>query len=231
MGILTAFRLLRAAIIAVGLISLAFVLVPAYVEPLWSWVTFITSGIGTDVLPSFDETRHLSSMALAGFVLCGVVYSVWRDRRFRRLQAEYAYRTGAGRLKEKAANLETQLNKTIQERDDLEQAHEELTQQLTAALVSSKEHEVRSEYGRADRQVLGELRKEFDGLMRAKGNLEGFREAMHMFLTNHNSEETPEVCVERSAMESGKTDQPALPYLARYAKSSDNHELHRNRLQ
>ena len=56
MGMLTAFRLLRTAIIAVGLISLAFVLVPAYVEPLWNWVTFVTSGIGPDVLPSFNET-------------------------------------------------------------------------------------------------------------------------------------------------------------------------------
>jgi len=216
MGMLTAFRLLRTAIIAVGLISLAFVLVPAYVEPLWNWVTFVTSGIGPEVLPSFNETQHLSGMASAGFVLCGVAYSVWRDRRFGRLQAEYSYRTGANQLKGKVADLETELRNTVQERNKLEQAYEALTKQLTDALVSSKEHEVRSEYGKEDRQLLSELRKEDSA------------RPMHLFLTNHRSEEMPEVCVERLTAESTKEDQPAIPYLPRYAKPSGDH---RHRLQ
>jgi hypothetical protein len=177
-------RTVRTALIIACLCSLAIVLLPNYTEPLWSWAKFVSGSVGKDPLPSFGETQHWSGLALAAFVVSGIAYNLWRDRRFRGLQAEYAYRTGATHLKEKLGEVEAQLQRATQDRDKWQEAYLGLMKQHAAALIASKEHEVRSEYGRVDREALGELRKDFDSLVRSKGHIEGFREAMHFFLTN-----------------------------------------------
>ena len=198
-------RYLRTAVIAVGLFSLVCVLFPNHIEPLWHWAKFVSSSVGTDALPTFEQTQHMSSLALAGFVICGIALNWWRSRSYRALQAEYAYQTGATHLKEKVAELETQLRKMTKERDNWEEAYLTLTKQHAAALVTSKEHEVRSEYGKADHEALGTLRKEFDAIVQAKGHIEGFREAMNFFLTRlSDSAEPVEVSVKPSSNGSSK---------------------------
>jgi hypothetical protein len=194
-------RLLRAAVIALGLASLAVVLVPRHTEPLWDWTSTIAGLAGSShSLPTFSETQHWSALALATFVFVGIAYNLWRDRRQRRLHAEYDYRTGASHLREKVADLQAQLRRAVAERDKWEGSYLSLHKKHVDALVASKEHEVRSEFGRIDREALSELRKELDALLRSKGHIDGFREALHYFLA-HMSEpgHTGEVIVEATA--------------------------------
>jgi hypothetical protein len=211
-------RYFRSAVIAVGLASLAVVLTPQYTEPLWAWTQSVAGVVAHDPLPTFDVTQHWSGLALAAFVLGGIAYNQWRDRRHRVLQAEYHYRTGASHLKAKVAELQAQLNRVTADRDKWEGAHATLSKKHTDALVASKEHEVRSEFGRDDRQALAELRKELDALVHAKGHIEGFREAMHFFLASMpDAAQPPKVTVEATTKGSGrerptKGNCPALPY-------------------
>src|ERR1043165_432368 len=183
---MSSIRLLRMAVLASGLASLAVILVPRYMEPLWNWAKFTSSALGNDPLPSFGETQHVSSLVLAGFVLVGVAYNYWRDRRYRALQAEYAYQTGATHLQAKVADLEAQLRKTGLERDKWQEAYLTLSKQHTDALVKSKEHE------------------------------DGFREAMHLYLkTISDHENIPEIAVATVSNGSPKEKRekrPALPF-------------------
>jgi hypothetical protein len=177
-------RFFRSAVVAVGLASLATVLAPEYTEPLWDWAGAVARAAGHGPLPSFGEARHGAALVLATFVVAGVGYNLWRDRRQRALRAECDFRTGATHLKEKVAGLQAELRRTAAERDKWQESYLSLTKKHTDALVAAKEHEVRSEYGRCDHDALGALRKEFDALVLAKGHLDGFREAVHFFLVS-----------------------------------------------
>jgi hypothetical protein len=198
-------RFVRSAVIAVGLASLAIVLVPGYSEPLWNWARTIAGVAGNDPLPSFGETEHWSAVALATFVIAGVGYNLWRDRRHRTLRAEYEFHTGATHLKEKVADLQSQLRRTTAERDKWQESFLSLSKKHTDALVAAKEHEVRSEFGRSDHAALAELRKDFETVVESKGHIEGFREAMHFFLASMSEPgKTPEVTVETTTNGSSK---------------------------
>jgi hypothetical protein len=190
-------RYVRCAVLAVGLASLTTVLVPKYTEPLWDWGRTVAGAFGNDSMPSFGEAQHWSALTLATFVIGGIAYNLWRDRRHHLLRAEYDSGTGATHLKEKVADLLGQLRRITAERDRWQESYLTLTGKHTDALVASKEHEVRSEYGRCDHETLKDLRKEFDALVQAKGHLEGFREAMQVFLKNVSEPgQTPQVTVE-----------------------------------
>jgi hypothetical protein len=48
-----------------------------------------------------------------------------------------------------------------------------LTRKHPDALVTAKEYEVRSEFGRSDHETLGQLRKDFEALVQEKGTSRG----------------------------------------------------------
>jgi hypothetical protein len=202
-------RFIRSAVIAVGLASLAIVLVPQYTEPLWDWARTVAGVAGKDPLPSFGVAQHWSALSLGTFMIAGIAYNLWRDRRHRILQAEYAHRTGATHLKEKVADLQGQLRRVAAERDKWQDSYLTLNRRHTDALVAAKEYEVRSEFGRCDREMLAALRKEFDAVMHAKGHNEGFREAMHFFLARLSEPaHSPEVTVEATTTNGSARSQP-----------------------
>jgi hypothetical protein len=213
-------RYIRSAIIALGLGSLAVVLTPQYTEPLWDWARTISGAVSQGSLPAFSVAQHWSSLALATFVVLGIAYNLWRDRHHRILQAEYQYHTGASHLKEKVADLQSQLRRLTAERDKWQDFYLSLTRKHTDTLVAAKEHEVRSEFGRGDRDALGELRKQFEAIVQSKGHIEGFREAMQFFLASMSeSGQKPEVTIEAttngsSRDRSGKDKRAGLPFLS-----------------
>jgi hypothetical protein len=209
-------RLFRAAIIAVGLASLAFILAPGYTEPFWNLAKTFSVVVGNDRLPSFAATQHWSALTLTTFVVGGIAYNLWRDRRHHILRAEYDCQTGATHLKEKVADLQAQLRSMTVERDKWQEYYLALVKKHTDALIASKEHEVRSEYGRCDTATLKELRKEFDALVQSKGHIEGFREAMQFFLAYISEPgKTPEVARDEPNGSPkdrlGKEKRPGLP--------------------
>jgi hypothetical protein len=197
-------RFVRSAIIAVTLASLSVVLAPQYTEPLWDWARTIAGVVSNESLPAFGAAQHWSSIALAALVTAGIGYNLWRDRRQRVLQAEYDYRTGATHLKTKVADLQAQLQRAVAERNKWQSSYLSLFEKHTDALVASKEHEVRSEFGCLDRQALAELRKELDAVVQAKGHLDGFREAMQFALASISEPgQAPKVAV--AAMPNGSS--------------------------
>jgi hypothetical protein len=210
-------RFFRLAVITAGLGSLAIVLAPTYTAPLWDWARTIGGLVGNDPLPSFGVTQHWSALTLVTFVVSGIAYNLWRDRRHHVLRAEYDYRTGASHLKEKVADLQAQLRRATAERDKWQESYLSLTRKHTDTLVTAKEHEVRSELGRSDHEALDALRKELDALVQARGHIEGFREAMQFFLANLSEPgQAPAVAIEATANGSsrgkpGKDQRPALP--------------------
>lgn len=171
-------------IIVAGLMALSVVLFPKHAEPLWTWVNTTGMALGLDPLPAFANVQGHATLTLLGLTLGTVVYTLWRDRRYEVMQAEYAHQTGASHLKQKVRDLEQQLSLLKAERDAFQDKYNKLQQAHTAALVASKEYEVRSEYGREDREMLSTLRQQLVSLMKEKGHIEGFREAMEVLMTN-----------------------------------------------
>ena len=53
-------RLVRSAVIAVGLASLATVLVPQYTEPLWNWGRTLTGVVANDPPVIAEQLRRWS---------------------------------------------------------------------------------------------------------------------------------------------------------------------------
>jgi hypothetical protein len=172
-------------IAALGLLSLVVVLFPSHTEPLWDWGKTVGYALGRDPLPNFDSAQNFAGLTLAAFVLCGLGYNAWRDRRFDVMRAEYSFHTGANHLKTKVHELEERMAETLDERNRLQESLDTLQKAHTAALIASKEHEVRSKYGQEDRDTLREMRAQFEELLRTKGHTEGFREAIQFMMANY----------------------------------------------
>lgn len=185
---LRALHLVRRSIVTFGLVALMIVLFPGHAQPLWDWMKSTSAAVGQDPLPSFNTAQNMAGGTLLTLVLSGIGYTFWRDRRLEVLQAEYTHQTGAKHLKEKVRELMNQVDKVTAERDTLQEKLSDLTREYMVALVAAKEHEVRSQYGREDRDELRALRKGFEELLKEKGHTEGFRVAMDLMLRHFSQD-------------------------------------------
>ncbi len=209
--------LIKRALIVTSLVALTIVLFPNHTEPLWDWAKSTGTALGSDPLPTFDTAQGYAGLGLLGMVIGGIAYNLWRDRRLEVLQAEYDHKTGATNLKQKVRDLETQLDQVTKECQEWKEAHRALSKEHTTALLTSKEHEIHSQYGREDRETLKELRKAFDDFLQAKAHTEGFREAMELMIADL-SQNTESPAVSAKTMSStkggpnGSKNRPSLPF-------------------
>jgi hypothetical protein len=213
-------RLIRTSAIGVALLALAVVLFPHRAEPLWAWATSIASSAGYDSLPPFSALQGFAGTGLLVLTVAGVAYNWWRDRSYRALEAEYSHQTGAKHLRGRVGELEDRLKKMSARCDQSQQRLEALNKAHTAALISSKEHEVRSQYGQEDRAALADLRNKLETLLREKGHIDGIREALAWIGVSCQREgESAPVADLRAAAErpaatphrNGKAGNPGLP--------------------
>jgi hypothetical protein len=179
-------HLFKRTTIAFALMVLSVVLFPGQMRPLWSWgnTTGEAVGMGKDPLPDFADVEGFAGMSLLAMAVTGIVYNLWRDRRYEVLRAEYNHQTGASHLRQKVQELEQQATKATQERQELEKAYANLNKQYTTTLVAAKEHEIHSKYGQEDRAALKELRARFEALLRERGSSMGVREAWEMMMNS-----------------------------------------------
>lgn len=177
-------HLVKRTLIAFALMSLSVVLFPGEMQPLWNWGKSTGEAVSNQPLPDFESARGFSGWSLLALAVGGIVYNLWRDRRYEVLRAEYNHNTGANHLRQKVQELEQHLAKSTQERQDLEKAHAALNKQHTAALISAKEHEIHSKYGQEDRAALKELRARFEAMLRERGSSMGVREAWEMMMNS-----------------------------------------------
>jgi len=178
-------HLVKRTVIAYALMVLTVVLFPGQMEPLWNWGTNTGAAVvEKESLPSFGQAKDFSGMSLLALAVGGIIYNLWRDRRYEVLRAEYNHNTGAAHLKQKVQELEHQVAKSTQERQELEKAYANLNKQHTAALVTAKEHEIHSKYGQEDRAALKDLRTRFEALLRERGGSMGIREAWEMMMNS-----------------------------------------------
>lgn len=212
-------RLVKRLFLVSGLIALAVVLFPGHTQPLWEWGQSVANAFGQDALPSFSAVQSYASLALLTLVVGGMAYSSWRDRCHEILQAEYAHQTGAKNLKQKVRELESELETVKAERERMRRDHAALSKEHTAALVAAKEHEIRSEYGREDREELRALRRQFEELVQAKGHTEGFRQAMHYVMADLSQQSEPSTVdaeatfsLAEAEQSNGAKKRTALPY-------------------
>lgn len=209
-------HLVKRSFITVGLCALLIVLFPGHAQPLWDWMKSTSAAVGQDPLPSFQSAQNMAGGTLLTLFLSGIGYTLWRDRRLHAFQAEYAHQTGAKHLKEKVRELTNQVDKITLERDALQEKLAALNKEYTAALVTAKEHEVRSQIGKEDRDELRALRKGFEELLKEKGHTEGFRVAMDLMM-RQLSQDSDGAAFSLNAHrarheQSGGTHTDALPY-------------------
>jgi len=187
-------KIVRRVVIGLGLTALVLVLFPSQIEPLWAWTTNVSTSVGVDSFPPFSRAKDGAGLGLLVLALGGVVYNAWRERCLEVLRAEYEYGTGASQLKQQIKILSRELERVTGERDRWQQEHANLNKEHTAILVTAKEHEVHSKYGREDRATLQEIRTQLNELLLQKGHTQGFREAIEVMmahLANHADMPTP----------------------------------------
>ena len=175
-------QITKRLILAFIFLVVSVVLFPGQAEGLWDWGKSIGDAFGQDPLPAFATMHGFAGFSLLIATVVGIAYTVWRDRRFEILQAEYTHKTGANHLKQKVRELESQLESVRLEKEEVEHSLKTLNKQHTEVLVMAKEHEVHRKYGQEDRAALKELRTQFETLLREKGNTIGLRDAWQLMM-------------------------------------------------